>query len=636
MKNNTIVHSLFTEFDISLFKSGKHFKLYDKLGAHLTEVNGEKGCYFAVWAPSAKKVAVAGDFNKWKGEKYELYVKWDGSGIWEGFIPGIKKGDLYKFMIWSNVGNQLLMKSDPFAIHSETPPDTAGVVWENNHTWKDAKWMKERHKHNSLDSPYSVYEVHLGSWGWNKKMDRPLMYSEMVDQLVAYVKDMGYTHIELMPVMEHPYAPSWGYQISYFFAPTSRYGSPEEFAQLVDAFHQAGIGVILDWVPAHFPADAWALARYDGSHLFEHPDLRKGYHPDWKSLIFNFERNEVRSFLISSALYWLERYHIDGLRVDAVASMIYLDYSRNEGEWEPNELGGRENLRAISFLKEFNEAVYSLFPGTQTIAEESTAYPMVTKPVDAGGLGFGMKWMMGWMNDTLDYFKKDPIYRKFHQGNLSFSIFYAFSENYMLPMSHDEVVHGKASLLSKMPGDEWQRFANLRLLFGYMYTHPGSQLLFMGADIGQYIEWNHKKGLDWHLLEYPPHKGINTLVKDLNQLYKKTKSLYELAYDHRGFEWIDFQDADNSIFIYLRKSKNNEEVLLVICNFTPRVHDGYKIGLPDGESWKLIFNTDDKKYWGSQYSVKKTLKPNNKEYHGRKNSVELSIAPLSVLVYKRG
>lgn len=636
MKNKTIVHSLFTEFDISLFKSGKHFKLYDKLGAHLTEVNGEKGCYFAVWAPSAKKVAVAGDFNNWKGEKYELYVKWDGSGIWEGFIPGIKKGDLYKFMIWSNVGNQLLMKSDPFAIHSETPPDTAGVVWENNHTWKDAKWMKERHKHNSLESPYAVYEVHLGSWGWNKKMDRPLMYSEMVEQLVTYVKDMGYTHIELMPVMEHPYAPSWGYQISYFFAPTSRYGSPEEFAQLVDAFHQAGIGVILDWVPAHFPADAWALARYDGSHLYEHPDPRKGYHPDWKSLIFNFERNEVRSFLVSSALYWLERFHIDGLRVDAVASMIYLDYSRNEGEWEPNELGGRENLRAISFLKEFNEAVYSLFPGTQTIAEESTAYPMVTKPVDAGGLGFGMKWMMGWMNDTLDYFKKDPIYRKFHQGNLSFSIFYAFSENYMLPMSHDEVVHGKASLLSKMPGDEWQRFANLRLLFGYMYTHPGSQLLFMGADIGQYIEWNHKKGLDWHLLEYPPHKGINTLVKDLNQLYKKTKALYELAYDHRGFEWIDFQDADNSIFIYLRKSKNNEEVLLVICNFTPRVHDGYKIGLPGGELWKLIFNTDDKKYWGSQYSVKKTLKPDIKEYQGRKNSVELSIAPLSVLVYKRG
>ncbi len=636
MKNKTLVHSLFTEFDISLFKSGKHFKLYDKLGAHLTEVKGEKGCYFAVWAPSAKKVAVAGDFNNWKGEKHELYVKWDGSGIWEGFIPGIKKGDLYKFMIWSNVGNQLFMKSDPFAIHSETPPDTAGVVWENNHTWKDAKWMKERHKHNSLESPYSVYEVHLGSWGWNKKMDRPLMYSEMVEQLVTYVKDMGYTHIELMPVMEHPYAPSWGYQISYFFAPTSRYGSPEEFAQLVDAFHQAGIGVILDWVPAHFPADAWALARYDGSHLYEHPDPRKGYHPDWKSLIFNFERNEVRSFLISSALYWLERYHIDGLRVDAVASMIYLDYSRNEGEWEPNELGGRENLRAISFLKEFNEAVYSLFPGTQTIAEESTAYPMVTKPVDAGGLGFGMKWMMGWMNDTLDYFKKDPVYRKFHQGNLSFSIFYAFSENYMLPMSHDEVVHGKASLLSKMPGDEWQRFANLRLLFGYMYTHPGSQLLFMGADIGQYIEWNHKKGLDWHLLEYPPHKGINTLVKDLNQLYKKTKALYELAYDHRGFEWIDFQDADNSIFIYLRKSKNNEEALLVVCNFTPRVHDGYKIGLPGEESWKLIFNTDDKKYWGSQYSVKKTLKPVIKEYHGRKNSVELSIAPLSVLVYKRG
>ncbi|HMQ07841.1 MAG TPA: 1,4-alpha-glucan branching protein GlgB [Saprospiraceae bacterium] len=634
MKYVSRTYSLFTDFDIALFKSGKHFKLYEKMGAHLVEVNGEKGCYFAVWAPAARQVAVAGDFNQWTGKGCDLDVRWDGSGIWEGFIPGIKKGHLYKFKILS-VEGQTLMKSDPYAIHSETPPNTAGVVWENRYLWKDNHWMETRHKNNSLEAPYSVYEVHLGSWKWNKSENRSLSYLELADELVTYVKEMGYTHVELMPVMEHPYAPSWGYQVSYYFAPTSRFGSPEEFAHLIDQFHQAGIGVILDWVPAHFPSDAWALAQYDGTCVYEHPDPRKGYHPDWKSLIFNYERNEVRSFLISSALYWLDRYHIDGLRVDAVASMIYLDYSRNHGEWEPNEFGGRENLRAISFLKEFNEAVYRHFPGTQTIAEESTAYPLITRPVDAGGLGFGIKWMMGWMNDTLDYFKKDPVYRKYHQGNLSFSIFYAFSENFMLPISHDEVVHGKASLLGKMPGDEWQRFANLRLLLGYMFTHPGSHLLFMGCDIGQYIEWNFKQGLDWHLLDFLPHKGVNALVKDLNDMYKSQKSLYEWAYDHRGFEWIDFQDADNSILVYLRKSKNFEETTLIICNFTPKVHPKYKIGLPDEFKWKLILNTDDNKYWGSQYPVKKSFTPGKKDYHGRKYSAEIAIAPLAMMVYKK-
>jgi 1,4-alpha-glucan branching enzyme len=633
MTNFVKSHSFFSDFDIELFKSGKHFKLYEKMGAHLCEVDGEEGCYFAVWAPTAFKVEVIGNFNYWSGNNHDLMVRWDSSGIWEGFIPGVVKGEAYKFKIYSNNGGQILEKADPFARFAEHPPRTASIVWTDQHKWSDDKWMKNREKFNSLQSPYAIYEVHLASWKKNIEEKRSLTYDEMADELVSYVQDMGYTHVELMPIMEHPYDPSWGYQVTSYYAPTSRFGVPEGFANLVNAFHEAEIGVILDWVPAHFPSDVFALANFDGTNLYEHPDPRKGYHPDWKSLIFNFERPEVRSFLISSALYWLDYYHVDGLRVDAVASMLYLDYSRNHGEWEQNEYGGNENLAAISFLKDFNAAVYHHFPGTQTIAEESTAFPMVSRPVDAGGLGFGLKWMMGWMNDTLAYFSRDTIYRRYHQGNLSFSLAYAFSENYVLPISHDEVVHGKASLLSKMPGDEWQKFANLRLLFGYMYTHPGAVLLFMGGDIAQAREWNFGASLDWHLLEYDPHKGINDLVRDLNQLYRKQRALTDKAYEMEGFEWIDFQDAENSILIYLRHGNKKRDDLLIICNFTPNSLEEYKVGLPGRGKWKLIVNTDDSKYWGSGYEVPAELKAKKEKWHGREYSTVTSVAPLAVQIY---
>lgn len=633
MTNFVKPHSFFSDFDIKLFRSGKHFKLYEKMGAHLCTVDGEEGCYFSVWAPTAHKVAVIGNFNFWSGDQHMLYVRWDSSGIWEGFIPGLKKGENYKFKIWSNNHGQILEKADPYARFSEHPPQTASIIWDDNHDWDDEKWLKNREKHNSLQSPFAIYEIHLASWKKNIEKNRSLTYDEMAKDLVSYVQEMGYTHVELMPIMEHPYDPSWGYQVTSYFAPTSRFGAPEGFAHLVNAFHNAEIGVILDWVPAHFPSDSFALANFDGTNLYEHPDPRKGYHPDWKSLIFNFERPEVRSFLISSALYWLDRYHIDGLRVDAVASILYLDYSRNYGEWEQNEYGGNENLAAISFIKDFNAAVYHHFPGVQTIAEESTAFSMVSRPVDAGGLGFGMKWMMGWMNDTLAYFSRDTIYRKYHQGNLSFSLAYAFSENYVLPLSHDEVVHGKASLLSKMPGDEWQKFANLRLLYGYMYTHPGAVLLFMGADIAQGREWNFATSLDWHLLGYKPHKGINDLVKDLNAFYKKQRALTDKAFEYEGFEWIDFQDAENSTLIYMRHGNNKRDDLLVICNFTPNSIPEYKVGLPGRGKWKLLFNTDDPKYWGSGYNVKEELSAKKETWHGRDYSSVASVAPLAVLIY---
>ncbi|MBN4083003.1 1,4-alpha-glucan branching protein GlgB, partial [bacterium AH-315-A23] len=477
-----VEHSLFTDFDIDLFKSGKHFKLYEKFGAHITTVNGVEGTYFAVWAPSAKQVSVIGDFNHWVDEEFKLNVRWDASGIWEGFIPKVGKSNLYKYKIHSQHRGQVLEKADPYARRCEHPPKTASVVWNDEYTWEDKNWMKDRKKHNALDAPYSVYEVHLGSWKRKIDENRFLSYTELADGLVNYVKEMNFTHVEFMPIMEFPYDPSWGYQITGYFAPTSRFGYPEEFKLLVDKFHQNDIGVILDWVPSHFPEDAHGLGNFDGSHLYEHPDRSRGYHPDWKSLIFNYGRNEVQSFLISNALFWLDQYHIDGLRVDAVASMLFLDYSRGDGEWEPNIYGGKENLEAISFFKELNSTVYKSFPDVQTIAEESTAFPGVSKPTFMGGLGFGMKWMMGWMNDTLEYFGKDPIYRRHHQNEISFSLTYAFSENFMLPFSHDEVVYGKKSILGRMPGDEWQRFANLRLLYGYMFTHPGTKLLFMGSE----------------------------------------------------------------------------------------------------------------------------------------------------------
>ncbi|MBW1655683.1 1,4-alpha-glucan branching protein GlgB [Flavobacterium quisquiliarum] len=627
-----IAHSLFTDFDIDLFKAGKHFKLYEKLGAHLIEVNGVKGVYFAVWAPTAQSVSVVGDFNYWTQGEHNLNVRWDSSGIWEGFIPDISKGTLYKYKIHSNINGVVTEKADPFALYCEKPPHTASVVWDLDYKWKDEKWMQNRKDKNALDKPYSVYEVHLGSWR-RADHNRFLSYLELADDLVKYVKETGFTHVEFMPIMEYPYDPSWGYQLTGYFAPTSRFGKPQDFMVLVDKLHQEGIGVILDWVPSHFPDDAHGLGYFDGSHLYEHPDRRKGYHPDWKSLVFNYGRNEVRAFLISNAVFWLQNYHADGLRVDAVASMLYLDYSRKDGEWEANIYGGRENLDSISFLKEFNEVIYSNFDGVQTIAEESTSFPMVSKPTSFGGLGFGMKWMMGWMHDTLKYFQKETVYRKYHQNDLTFSMTYAFTENFMLPFSHDEVVYGKESLIYKMPGDEWQRFANLRLLYGYMFTHPGTKLLFMGAEFGQTGEWNFEQSLDWHLLQYDFHSGIKTLITDLNNLYKSYPALYEKQFSAEGFEWINYSDHQNAVMSYIRKGNNENENLIVVCNFTQVVRENYRIGIPKKGKLREIFNTDNSIYGGSGVGNHHSVETKAFKYDGRDFSVELILPPLSVTVY---
>lgn len=629
---DTIVHSLFTDFDIDLFKSGKHFRLYEKLGSHTIEVDGVKGTYFAVWAPSAKAVSVVGDFNFWNEDEHQLSVRWDSSGIWEGFIPGVGKGNIYKYKIASNNSGIVTEKADPFARLCEHPPKTASVVWDATYNWSDKKWMDSRVKHNALDKPYSVYEVHLGSWK-RKEDNEFLSYAELAEELVDYVKEMGFTHIEFMPIMEYPYDPSWGYQLTGYFAPTSRFGKPEDFKLLVDKLHQAGIGVILDWVPSHFPEDAHGLGFFDGTHLYEHPDRRRGYHPDWKSLIFNYGRNEVRAFLISNAIFWLDQYHVDGLRVDAVASMLYLDYSREEGEWEPNMYGNNENLEAMSFIREMNQEVYASFEGVQTIAEESTAFSGVSKPVHFGGLGFGMKWMMGWMHDTLEYFKKEPIYRKHHQNDLTFSMTYAFTENFMLPFSHDEVVYGKQSLVYRMPGDEWQRFANLRLLFGYMFTHPGTNLIFMGGEFGQTSEWNFQQSLDWHLTEYDFHSGIQNVIKDLNTIYKNYPALHEKQFSPEGFEWIDYGDSENSVLTYIRKGHDAKNNLIIVCNLTPVPREGYEIGVSKGTQLKQIFNSDGKKYGGSGIG-QKTIKPTKKAMHGRDYSIKCTLPPLSMQIFK--
>jgi 1,4-alpha-glucan branching enzyme len=629
--SKVIQHSLFSDFDIDLFKAGKHFRLYEKLGAHLCEVDGQKGVYFAVWAPAARSVSVVGDFNYWLQGEHQLNVRWDGSGIWEGFIAGVEKGATYKYKIQSNNGSIITEKADPFALYCEKSPHTASVVWDLDYKWKDTKWMSSRQNHNALNKPYSVYEVHLGSWR-RKDGNRFLTYVEMADELVAYVKETGFTHVELMPIMEYPYDPSWGYQLVGYFAPTSRFGKPQDFMLLVDKLHQAGIGVILDWVPSHFPSDAHGLGFFDGSHLYEHPDIRKGYHPDWKSLVFNYGRNEVRSFLISNAIFWLQHYHIDGLRVDAVASMLYLDYSRKDGEWEPNIFGGRENLDTISFLKDFNEAVYASFDGVQTIAEESTSFPMVSRPTYIGGLGFGMKWMMGWMHDTLEYFKKDAIYRRYHQNDITFSMTYAFTENFMLPLSHDEVVYGKRSILGRMPGDEWQKFANLRLLYSYMFMHPGAKLLFQGAEFGQSEEWNFEQSLDWHLLEYDFHDGIKKAITDLNALYMSNPALYEKQFSAEGFEWINYQDHENAVLSFIRKGNNPKENLIVVCNMTPVVRDNYRIGIPQKGKLTEIFNSDSIEYQGSGVG-NGVVKVDAIPWNGRDFSAELTLPPLSVMVF---
>lgn len=630
-----ITHSLFSDFDIDLFKSGKHYRLYTKFGSYPMTLDGVEGTYFAVWAPSAKAVSVIGDFNFWNDKQHRLNVRWDGSGIWEGFVPEALEGMRYKYKIKSNHNDVVTEKADPYAYAYEHPPNTASIITTiEGYKWKDKSWMGYRKDKNDLDKPYSVYEVHLGSWMRNGEDNSFLTYRQLAEKLVDYVREMNFTHVEFMPIMEYPFDPSWGYQLVGYFAPTSRFGSAQDFMYLCDCLHQNDIGVILDWVPSHFPSDDHGLGFFDGSHLYEHPDPRKGYHKDWKSLIFNYGRNEVRSFLISNAFYWLDKYHIDGLRVDAVASMLYLDYSREDGEWEPNEFGGRENLEAISFLKEFNKEVYENFDGIQTIAEESTAFTGVTSPVEYGGLGFGMKWMMGWMHDTLQYFAKDPIYRKHHHNDITFSLAYAFTEKFMLPLSHDEVVYGKNSLLGRMPGDEWQRFANLRLLFGYMFTHPGTKLIFQGGEFGQSDEWNFSQSLDWHLLQYKPHKGLQGFMKELNTFYKNSPALYEKSFAAEGFEWINYGDYENSVISYIRRGHDAENDLIVVCNFTSVIRKNYEIGLPREGKLKQVLNSDFKKYFGSGVSNSKEIVIKEKEILGKPFSAKITLPPLSLLVFK--
>ena len=632
MNENVKTHSLFSDMDIHLFREGRHYRLFENFGSRPIEVDGTDGVYFAVWAPNAASVSVIGNFNHWQRNDHPLYPRWDHSGIWEGFIPGIKEYETYKYSIETKSGD-ILEKTDLYAFSSETPPQTASKVQKIDYSWGDEKWMKKRKKNNSWEAPISVYEVHLGSWK-RKGHDGQefLSYQDLQNELVPYVKEMGYTHVEFLPVMEHPFYGSWGYQCLGYFAPTSRYGSPQDFMALIDAFHQADIGVILDWVPSHFPGDDHGIRNYDGTALYEHEDPRLGYHPDWTSYIFNYGRNEVRCFLISSAIYWLEKYHVDGIRVDAVASMLYLDYSRKEGEWIPNKDGGRENYEAIGFLKELNEEMYRTFSDIQVIAEESTSFPMVSKPTSSGGLGFGLKWMMGWMNDTLEYFKRDTIHRKYHHNEISFSLTYAFTENFMLPLSHDEVVHGKGSILDRMPGDVWQKFANARLLYAYMYTHPGSKLNFMGNEFGQWQEWSANQSLDWHLADKLYHNGLSQLIKALNKVYKKEKPLHELSYTGDGFEWIDYNDHENSVLSYSRKDKKGNSVL-VVANFTPTKHDRYKIGVPFQTKCQEILSTDSSEFGGSGV-INDNITVEDSGSHGKLKSITITLPPLGVSIIK--
>ncbi len=628
--------SLLTDHDIYLFKQGNHFRLYEKLGAHVITVNGVTGALFAVWAPNAEKVSVVGDFNAWDKKAHVLRVRDDGTGIWEGFIPGVAPGAVYKYHIRSPYNNYAAEKGDPFAFSWETPPKTASVVWDLEYEWRDAEWMKSRHARNSFSAPVAVYEMHPGSWRRvPEENNRFLTYGEMADYLPDYLRDTGFTHVEFMPVMEHPFYGSWGYQATGYFAPTSRYGTPQDFMHLVDSLHQEGIGVILDWVPSHFPDDAHGLVYFDGTHLYEHEDPRKGFHPEWKSYIFNHGRYEVRNFLISSALFWLDRYHADGLRIDAVASVLYLDYARKEGEWIPNVYGGRENLEAIDFLRSLNREVYRAFPDVQTIAEESTSWPMVSRPAHVGGLGFGMKWNMGWMHDTLEFFSEDPLFRKYHQNLITFGIWYAFFENFMLPLSHDEVVYGKGALAGKMPGSHRQKLANLRLLFGYQYTHPGKKLLFMGGELGQWAEWNHEQSIEWHLLQYRSHYGVWRWVRDLNALYRNEPALHELDFDNAGFEWVDFNDQEQSVISFLRRGRSTRDVFLVVCNFTPAPRFNYRVGAPEGGWWREVLNSDGAEYGGDGLGNSGGVDALSEASHGRPYSLSLTLPPLGVLICKK-
>ena len=628
--------SLLTPEDLHLFNEGRHYRVYQKLGAHLMSSNDEPGTCFSVWAPNARKVSVIGGFNRWNPDAHQLYPR-GASGIWEGFIPDVTKGSLYKFHIRSHHHGYVADKADPFGTLHEKPPRTASVVWDLEYQWNDTDWMQHRKQRNSLQSAMSIYEVHLGSWmRVPEEHNRPLTYREMAPRLADYAQRMYFTHVELLPVMEHPFYGSWGYQTTGYFAPTARYGTPQDFMYLVDYLHQRGIGVILDWVPSHFPSDAHGLAYFDGTHLFEHADSRKGFHPDWKTHIFNYGRNEVRTFLMSSAMFWLDKYHADGLRVDAVASMLYLDYSRKEGEWLPNQYGGRENIEAIEFLREFNQEAYNEHPDIQTFAEESTAWPMVSRPVYLGGLGFGLKWDMGWMHDTLEYFQHDPIHRKFHHEKLTFRMLYGFTENFVLPLSHDEVVHGKGSLVGKMPGDEWQRFANLRLLFAYMYAQPGKKLLFMGGEFGQVREWGHDTSLEWDVLQYKIHSGMQSWVEQLNRLYREQPALHLIESDPAGFEWIDCNDHLASTISLLRKTKSPGDNIVVVCNFTPVPRMGYRLGVPSGGYWRELLNSDAAEYGGSGMGNMGGVLAEDKPEHGRPHSLLLTLPPLGALFLKAG
>jgi 1,4-alpha-glucan branching enzyme len=627
--------SLLSADDLYLFNEGRNYRGYRHLGAHAATFDGVSGTSFSVWAPNAKKVSVVGSFNDWNKNSHKLEPR-GSSGIWEGFVPGVGKGSLYKFRIVSHNHGHVGEKADPFGVYHEQPPRTASVVWDLDYLWADADWMKSRGARQTLHSPISIYEVHLGSWmRIPEEGNRSLTYREAAHRLAEYAERMQFTHVELLPIMEHPFYASWGYQTTGYFAPTSRYGTPQDFMYFVDYLHQHGIAVILDWVPSHFPSDAHGLAYFDGTHLFEHADWRSGFHPDWNTYIYNYGRNEVRSFLMSSAMFWMDEYHIDGLRVDAVASMLYLDYSRREGEWIPNKYGGRENLDAIEFLRQLNQEAYKEHPDIQTYAEESTAWPMVSRPTYVGGLGFGMKWDMGWMHDTLLYFSRDPIHRQFHHNLLTFRMLYGFTENFVLPLSHDEVVHGKGSLIGKMPGDEWQKFANLRLLYGYMFAQPGKKLLFMGDEFGQVREWGHDMSLEWHVLQFAVHKGVQNWVEQLNRLYRSEPALYELDNEPAGFEWVDCNDTGASVISLLRKGKNPEDTILVVCNFTPVPREGYRIGVPYGGFWREILNSDATEYGGSGLGNMGGKEAAKRSVHGRPYSLSLSLPALSVEFFRR-
>src|SRR5271170_3609502 len=628
--------SLLSPEDFYLFNEGSHYRIYEKLGAHPVASKGTNGTVFSVWAPNAREVSVVGSFNGWNPQSHQLQPR-GSSGIWEGFIPGVEKGTLYKFHISSTQLGHETEKSDPVAIFTEPPPRTASVVWDLDYRWNDAEFLEKRGAANSLHAPISIYEVHLGSWmRLPEEGNRSLSYREIAPRLADYVNRLGFTHVELLPIMEHPFYGSWGYQTTGYFAPTARYGTPQDFMYLVDYLHQHGIALILDWVPSHFPSDGHGLAFFDGTHLFEHSDSRQGFHPDWKTLIFNYGRAEVRTFLMSSAMFWLDKYHADGLRVDAVASMLYLDYSRKQGEWIPNQFGGRENLEAIDFLRRFNLEAYKEHPDIQTYAEESTSYPMVSRPTHLGGLGFGLKWDMGWMHDTLEYFSQDPIHRQYHHNKLTFRMIYSFHENFVLPLSHDEVVHGKGSLIGKMPGDEWQRFANLRLLFAYMFAQPGKKLLFMGCEFGQVNEWSHDGSLDRDVLQYPVHRGVQAWMEQLNRVYRSEPALHVLDNTVDGFEWVDCNDHATSTISLLRKSESPQDTVLIVCNFTPIPRVGYRVGVPEGGYWRELLNSDATEYGGAGMGNLGGVRAEEQPAHGRPHSLKLTLPPLSALFLKGG